>query len=170
MNRGWLRDRPQITIPDSVKEIGEDAFWSGWYSWDYEKQAFERHLVKMTICAHENSYAVQYANEFGIYYEVIPGAISTSGIYCSQTSPSIVAGMVINNKALVEGDIEYRWLACEESAGAWFEVSPWTVNNEWINWTPEKSGNYVFICYARIVGQPDTEINATFGTPFTAKE
>ncbi len=102
----------KITIPDSVKEIGEDAFWSGWYGWDYEKQAYERHLVKTTICAHENSYAAQYAKEQGISFEAIPGAISTSGIYCSQTSPSIVAGMVINNKALVEGDIEYRWLAC----------------------------------------------------------
>ncbi|MBR4513799.1 MAG: leucine-rich repeat protein [Lachnospiraceae bacterium] len=144
----------KITISDSVKEIGEKAI-GGWNA---------------TIYAHENSYAAQYAKANNIRFEAISRAITTSGIYCSQTSPLIVAGMVIDNKELVDGDIEYRWLACEESAGVWFEVSPWTVNNEWINWTPEKSGNYVFICYARIVGQPDTEINATFGTPFTAPE
>ena len=93
-------------------------------------------------------------------------SITTSGIYCASTSPSIVAGMV-TEKSNLSDDIEYRWIACEEkNPDNWFEVSPWTKNNEWLNWTPEESGNYVIVGQARVVGNADSQVEASFGTPY----
>ncbi|MBO6114803.1 MAG: hypothetical protein J6P57_07080 [Lachnospiraceae bacterium] len=40
----------------------------------------------------------------------------------------------------------------EDNDESWYEISPWTLNNEWINWTPSVSGNYILVCYARIAG------------------
>ncbi|MBQ9234575.1 MAG: DUF2963 domain-containing protein [Lachnospiraceae bacterium] len=94
--------------------------------------------------------------------------ITTSGIYCASTSPSITAGMVYEKEFSHDSikDMEFRWLVCEESEGVWKEASPWTLNNEWIKYTPSKSGNYIFICQARIVGHEKCEISASFGTPY----
>lgn len=55
-----------IYIPDSVTSIGEDALWSGWYSWNYEY-----HIVYMTICCNCGSYAHEYAKENGIAYVLL---------------------------------------------------------------------------------------------------
>ena len=161
-----LRD---VTLPYSVTEIGDDILWLGSAN-GYWRPADEI----PTIHAYEGSYAAQYAREHGIKLELITApitdAIVSSGIYCAQTNPSIVAGLVISNKDFIGETIEYRWLACNESNGLWFEVSPWTDNNEWMNYAHDNTGNYIFICYARIKGKPDTEISASFGTPYTAPE
>ena len=95
------------------------------------------------------------------------GKISTSGIYCAQNYPSIQAG--INTKKSDESDtVEYRWVACNNNEpDKWFEVSPWKKDNNWMNWTPDKSGSYVFVCYARVVGNEDaSEIQCAFGTEY----
>ena len=74
------------------------------------------------------------------------------GIYCASTYPSIQAGLV-TKKSSDSLDVEYRWMACnEDDPYSWFEISPWTLNNEWVNWTPSVSGNYILVCYARIYG------------------
>ncbi|MBQ9234491.1 MAG: hypothetical protein IJ167_10740 [Lachnospiraceae bacterium] len=101
------------------------------------------------------------------YYDFAQPAIQTSGIYCASTSPSIVAGLVIDNKNSISSNIEYQWLVFNETTGAWSVASDWTVNNEYMNYTPAVSGNYIFLCKARIVGDPDSEVSASFGTPFT---
>ncbi len=84
--------------------------------------------------------------------------VSAEGIFVSSTSPTVVAGCV-TKKSQSSADVEYRWLAFnEESPNGWFEVSPWTKNNEWINWKPATYGNYVLVCYARVVGNEEASL------------
>ena len=98
-------------------------------------------------------------------YEYI-GALSTSGIYCSRNYPSIQAGINIQ-KANPDTNVEYRWVACNiKDPEGWFEISPWTGDSNWMDWTPQESGGYVFVCYARIEGKPKTEIQCAFGTEY----
>ena len=56
----------KITIPSSVTSIGEDFLWTGYY-WIYDNS----HVVKATIYAPKDSYAIQYAQENGIRYKII---------------------------------------------------------------------------------------------------
>ncbi len=95
------------------------------------------------------------------------GTLSTTGIYCSQNYPTIQAGINIQ-KTNPNDTVEYRWVACNNNnPDKWFEVKPWTKNNNWMSWTPEESGGYVFVCYARIVGNEDaTMIQSAFGTEY----
>ncbi len=89
------------------------------------------------------------------------------GIYCAQDNPSIIAAF-LTNKSNESDTIEYRWLACEESnPTAWFVVSDWTKDNYYLSWTPEKSGNYIIVAQARIVGsEDDTLVFDSFGVNF----
>ncbi len=83
------------------------------------------------------------------------GTVSSKGIYVYEDNPAIVAGLV-HEKSDAKDDVEFRWIACETgNPEAWFEISPWTKNNEWLNWTPEAAGNYVIVCQARVVGNED---------------
>ncbi len=51
----------KITIPSTVTSIGEDFLWTGYYSiFD------DRHIVRATIYAADDSYAAQYAKNNGI--------------------------------------------------------------------------------------------------------
>ena len=163
----------KIIIPDSVTEIGADILWTG-STWI----GSGGHVTKAAIYAHEGTYAERYAKDNGITFVSIPreepdntptpgaGTISAAGIYCAQTNPSIVAGMVLD-KSNVSDDIEYRWVACETSnPETWFEIKPWTTNDEWLDWTPNQFGDYVIVCNARIVGDPSSEVSAEFGTPY----
>ena len=95
------------------------------------------------------------------------GTITTDGIYCASNYPSIQAGISIH-KSNEADTVEYRWVACDSGKpGEWFEVSPWTRNNNWMDWTPEKSGEYVIVCYARVVGNEEkSEIQSSFGTVY----
>ena len=98
------------------------------------------------------------------------GTITTDGIYCASNYPSIQAGINIH-KSNENDRVEYRWVACDSGKpGEWFEVSPWTKDNNWIDWTPEKSGEYVIVCYARVLGnEEESEIQSSFGTVFHKK-
>ncbi len=98
------------------------------------------------------------------------GTITTDGIYCASNYPSIQAGISIH-KSNENDRVEYRWVACDSGKpGEWFEVSPWTKDNNWIDWTPEKSGEYVIVCYARVLGnEEESEIQSSFGTVFHKK-
>ena len=82
-------DYIDIYIPDSVTSIGEDALWSGWYSWNYEY-----HIVRMTIYCNTGSYAHQYTEENGIKYVLIDiGEHYTVGkSYIGSRSEDIRAG------------------------------------------------------------------------------
>ncbi|MBQ8924512.1 MAG: hypothetical protein IJ053_06920 [Lachnospiraceae bacterium] len=89
--------------------------------------------------------------------------VTSSGIYVVSTSPSVVAGCV-TEKSDDSVSLEYRWLAYSESDNRWLEVSPWTKDNEWINWQPEQYGNYILLCYVRVVGnEENSQISVTTG-------
>ena len=91
---------------------------------------------------------------------VSKGTISSDGIYVLRDYPAIVAGLV-HEKSNSEDDVEFRWLVCEENNPTmWIEISPWTKNNEWLNWTPEEAGNYVIVCQARVIGNEDDSLIA----------
>ena len=101
------------------------------------------------------------------YYDFAQHVIQTTGIYCASNYPSIQAG--INIQKSNENDVvEYRWVGCNnKNPNEWFEVSPWTKENNWMSWTPGESGGYVFVCYARVVGNEDkSEIQYAFGTEY----
>ena len=102
------------------------------------------------------------------FFSCEPTKIVTSGIYCAQSAPSIIAGMVVDNKDNIQESLEYKWIACEESSKQWFEVSPWTEDNEWLKWSPDLSGNYIIMCYVRVKNEPESQVSASFGTPYTA--
>ena len=106
-----------------------------------------------------------YLEHNHISYYYYDNSVSTSGIYCSSTYPSIVAGMV-TEKSNSEDHLEYRWVAYEESSGNWFEISPWKKNNEWLNWTPDKSGNYVIVGQVRVIGNENSQVESSFGVPY----
>ena len=95
------------------------------------------------------------------------GTVTSGGIYCASNYPSIQAGVNIT-KSNENDVVEYRWVACDKNDPEhWFEVSPWTKNNNWMDWTPEKSGEYVIVCYSRVVGnEEESEIQTAFGTDF----
>ena len=95
------------------------------------------------------------------------GTVSSSGICCIQNSPSIKAGMSIS-KSNYYDDVEYRWVGCDSNTpGQWFEISPWSTSNQWIEYTPKKSGNYVLVCYARVVGnEVRSQISCQYGVEF----
>ncbi|MBQ8914034.1 MAG: hypothetical protein IJ054_08340 [Lachnospiraceae bacterium] len=96
------------------------------------------------------------------------GTVSSEGILVIQDSPSIVAGMV-HAKSDAKDDVEFRWVACEENTpNAWFEISPWTKNNEWVNWTPTDAGNYILVCFTRVVGNEEkSQISKSVGVVYS---
>ncbi len=94
-------------------------------------------------------------------------SLNSPSIYCSSDFPSITAGMTVN-KSFADCDVEYRWVACDESKPEeWFEISGWKNNYEWVSWKPDKSGNYILKCYARIVGnEEESEVSAVTGVGY----
>ncbi len=87
-------------------------------------------------------------------------SLTTSGLYCTQTSPSIIIGMVVKKED--EYVVEYRWRAYDLNKGIWIEISPWTKNNEWLNWTPDKAGDYMIVAYARYEGEENARVTASY--------
>ncbi|MBQ9199869.1 MAG: hypothetical protein IJ141_06775 [Lachnospiraceae bacterium] len=84
--------------------------------------------------------------------------VKSNGIYVSQERPTIIAGCV-TEKSDSSAVVEYRWIACDEKEpDRWFEISPWTKNYEWVSYTPESQGNYILVCYARVVGNEDASL------------
>lgn len=77
------------------------------------------------------------------------------GIYVSKMDRTgVTAGIVVEgNKA----NSEFSWWACEGNSENWFLIQDWVKGNEWLNWTPDKYGDYVIVGKTRICGQPDTE-------------
>lgn len=93
----------------------------------------------------------------------LPGAkLTTNGLYVMENDRNhILVGMVTNYAA---SKLEYRWLACDTSTdSAWFEVSPWTKGNEWLDWAPSSSGDYVIVCEARVADKPEEQVSANVG-------
>ena len=128
------------------------------YTYSYDNYG---NLIKREALSYD-----KYRNSETSYY-YYDNTITTTGIYCASNYPSIQAGINVQKGNL--GDtVEYRWVACNnKNPDQWFEVSPWTRDNNWINWTPEESGGYVFVCYARVVGnEEESMIQSSFGTEY----
>ena len=92
--------------------------------------------------------------------------VTTSGIYvASHTHDKIVAGLVATPSK--SADLEYRWLACDTSAEtqSWFVIQDWTKNNQWLNWNPKVSGEYVIVGQVRVVGNESSQAQSSVGIP-----
>ncbi len=143
------------------------------YFWDSYNEGLDVYIASKEIEMPQGIYYIQVRSNYQGYYNFnieltnpSYGVITTSGIYCSQNYPSIKAGINIQ-KSRPDDIVEYRWVACNNNEpDNWFEISPWTRDNNWIDWTPKKSGGYVFVCYARIVGKKESEIQSSFGTEY----
>lgn len=61
----------KITIPSSVTSIGEDFLWTGYIWYDTS------HVVDAVIYAPQDSYAITYAKENGISYQISDGKNSS---------------------------------------------------------------------------------------------
>ncbi len=128
--------------------------------------------ASLVTSADPGIYYIQIEGDWDCFYDftvslpsLTNGTISTTGIYCASNYPSIQAGINIQ-KSNESDTVEYRWVGCDNSDPEhWFEISPWTKDNNWMVWTPKKSGGYVFVCYARVVGNEEaSEISYAFGT------
>ena len=91
-----------------------------------------------------------------------PQKLSTSGLYVAENNRNhILVGMCTNYDA---SKLEYRWIACDTlTDNAWFEIKPWTRGNEWLDWNPEKSGDFVIVCQARVADKPEKAVSADVG-------
>lgn len=103
----------------------------------------------------------------GNYYsdDTYTPTLTAKGVYVAQnTNTGIVAGMCTNYTNVSE--LEFRWVACNEADGNWFEVSGWQTGNEWLSWTPSASANYIIVCYARLAGDDSTLVEASAGVQY----
>lgn len=91
--------------------------------------------------------------------------LTSSGIYVSEVTIShVVAGMVTSYRD--KANVQFRWIACNENDKKWFEVSGWQAGNEWVNWTPKSSGNYILVCQAKVAGDDSTMIQESAGVEY----
>ena len=108
------------------------------------------------------------------YYEIAPLCnsnhanqgdltLDSSGIYVAANDKDHVFAGMDTLISYSGEDIEYRWIACNELDKAWFEVQGWTENNEWVDWYPEKYGNYILVCQARVSGYEDVYVEKSVG-------
>lgn len=92
--------------------------------------------------------------------------VTSSGIYlASHTNNMIVAGLVATPSK--SADLEYRWLVCDTSVDdeQWTVIQDWTVNNEWLNWNPKGSGDYVIVGQVRVIGNESSQAQSSVGIP-----
>lgn len=91
--------------------------------------------------------------------------LTAQGIFLSeQTNTNVVAGMCVNYSDI--SNVEFRWIACNTDDERWFEVSGWKRGNEWVNWKPDASGNYVLVCQVRLAGDDSSMVQSSIGIEF----
>lgn len=92
--------------------------------------------------------------------------VTASGVYlASHTRDEIVVGLVTSVSKTA--DLEYRWLVCDTSqdSNKWTEIQGWTKNNEWLDWKPGKTGDYVIVGQVRVVGNEESQAQGSVGIP-----
>lgn len=97
-----------------------------------------------------------------IWTKAVASEVASSGLYVVEhNNRHILVGMVttVSNPA----DLEYRWLAYRTDTGAWSEIQGWAANNEWLDWAPDLSGQYILIGQARVIGNEDSVAEAEIG-------
>ncbi len=157
-----------LELPQSIRTV-PNGYERTYSVGSIHKGKFYKHTATLSQSRVHLSLPAYRFSTYVILYEDTPvktstGTVSTSGIYCLSAEPNVVLGMV-NSKSDASDNVEFRWEAidADHTENGWFEVSPWTKNNEWLNWSPKKSGNYVIVGHARVVGNPDSEVTASIG-------
>ncbi len=69
----------------------------------------------------------------------VPAAPAADLYIYSLDNNGCTIGMTTN----IADSKEYRWLYYDTAAGTWGVAQDWTADNEWLNWKPEKYGDYV---------------------------
>lgn len=108
------------------------------------------------------NYVNYYCN--GIQSDVPTVTISNPNIFLySLTRDNVVAGMTY--EASAKTDMEFSWYASKDNIN-WFCVQDWTVNNEWVNWSPSLYGEFHLKGMVRVKGQPSTIVEAVITDTF----
>lgn len=84
------------------------------------------------------------------------------GISVLENSKSIIK-LRFDTIASDQSKVEYKWIACNEKDKQWFLISNWSVNNEELKWIPANSGDYIIVGQARIVGDANSQVEASVG-------
>ena len=84
---------------------------------------------------------------------VSSGSISSVDISIIEINNEHIFGAAVTDKSV--GDLEYRWIACKSGDTNWFEISPWILNNEYLDWIPAESGTYTICAEVRKNGETE---------------
>ncbi len=84
---------------------------------------------------------------------VSSGSISSVDISIIEINNEHIFGAAVTDKSV--GDLEYRWIACKSGDTNWFEISPWILNNEYLDWIPAESGTYTVCAEVRKNGETE---------------
>ena len=88
--------------------------------------------------------------------------VASNGLYVAEhDNKHALVGMTTTTTG--DCDLEYQWMACKTADKKWFEIQGWTLNNEWLDWEPAESGDYVLVCKVRVVGNEDCVAEASVG-------
>lgn len=90
--------------------------------------------------------------------------ISSKGVYVAKMDRTgITAGVVAEgNKEYAE----YSWWACEGNSENWFLIQDWALGLEWLDWTPDKYGDYVIVGKVRLYDKPETEVSSNINISY----
>lgn len=86
---------------------------------------------------------------------------STAGIYIASLDVNgFTAGLVLDS-SVSKDNLEYRWLYYDKADETWNVAQDWTAGNEWVNWKPDKYGEYVIQAEVREIGTTEAVTSAT---------
>ncbi|MCM1288654.1 MAG: Ig-like domain-containing protein [Clostridium sp.] len=91
-------------------------------------------------------------------YEVnvmLPYSVPTGIFFLKNDHTGYIAGITTTNVS-PKFEVEYSWYAKREYEENEECISDWTYDNEWLNWTPKKYGNYTLIGKTRVDGDDET--------------
>ncbi|MCM1172626.1 MAG: Ig-like domain-containing protein [Clostridium sp.] len=97
-----------------------------------------------------------------IWTKAVDSEVTSSGLYVAEhNNRHILVGMVTTTTN--PADLEYRWLAYRTDTEEWSEIRDWVANDEWLDWTPDLSGQYILLGQARVIGNEDSIAEADIG-------
>lgn len=102
------------------------------------------------------------SNGTSIWTKAVDAEVTSNGLYVVEhNNKHILVGMVttVTNPA----NLEYRWLVYRMDTGGWNEIRGWEANNEWLDWTPDFSGQFILLGQVRVIGNEDSVDEADIG-------
>lgn len=114
----------------------------------------------ITVIAHGKSVITATYVEKGITssFEVnviLPYSTPTGIFFVNNDYRGYKAG-ITTTAVSPKSDVEYSWYAIREFEENEECISDWEYNNEWLDWVPQKYGNYTLIGRTRINGNDET--------------